>query len=466
VTLTADPKARRRRRHPTDVVVDVLPAVWTGGASAPHSPGIADLFGDLHLDAERCTSMLNLTANENVLSDTARRLLSSPFADRYLIGRQEERGDENSYVRQGLLSVSYPGIDALEQAASRAACLMFGGGWVDFRPLSGLHAATCTFAALTRPGSTVWSIDPRDGGHFATSGLLSSLGRRSRFIPWDPARMTVDLEAFADAWSSQPGAMIFLDHGVPLRPLPTLAIRQIVGNRATVVYDASHTLGLIAGSRFQAPLAEGCDVLQGNTHKSFPGAHKGIIVFADEATGRRVSKVVGEALVSSQQTGATLANYVTTLEMAEHARSYAGAMLTNCQMLGELLADAGFRLHTPADGGSPSASHVLVLSAPGRDSYRLAADLVDAGIGLNARPVDGTVALRIGVQEITRRSIRSSGLRQLAGVIGDVAEHGVRAGARGQITDLARNHRAVHFSFDHQLARDETKTKLGKVKWG
>ena len=35
-----------------------------------------------------------------------------------------------------------------------------------------------------------------------------------------------------------------------------------------VVYDAAHVLGLIAGKRFQDPLREGADVMNGSTHKT------------------------------------------------------------------------------------------------------------------------------------------------------------------------------------------------------
>jgi glycine hydroxymethyltransferase len=237
---------------------------------------------------------------------------------------------------------------------------------------------------------------------------------------------------------------------VPLRSLPVSAVREIVGPGTLVVYDASHTLGLIAGGVFQDPLSEGCDVLQGNTHKSFPGAHKGLIAYRDRTLGERAAAAFGSALVSSQNTAATLANFVTALEMAEHADAYAAAMQTNRVALAAALSSLDGRFLGPADSGPVSCSHVLLVeSVAGRRGYDLARDLIAAGLHLNARPVNGRVVLRLGVQEVTRLGMGPTQMHQLAELI-------VRAAAddphvRGEVVRLRRRHRHVAYSLDTQL---------------
>lgn len=415
------------------------------------------LIADVATDSRQVTTTVNLAAFENVMSDTAREMVAGPLADRYLIGQEHERQGRQPALRAGLLSAGYPAVDRLEQAATETLGSLLGASWIDFRPLSGLHATMCAVALLTEPGDLVYSIAPESGGHFATHPLLESLGRRAAHLPWDPDTGTVDLTAFARKWRADPGAMVFLDHGVPLAPLPTREIRDIMGTHALLVYDASHTLGLIVGEAFQDPLGEGCDVVQGNTHKSFPGAHKGVIAFADADIGRGFSQRLGNALVSSQQTGATLANYVTTLELGAHATAYARQMLRNQADLAEALEHVGFRLYSPQrqEGAPPSRSHVLLVDRwRGRRGYDLATDLVRAGLVLNARPVHGETRLRLGVQEVTRRGMRKAEMWRIAELLAEAAQgagtRGAPASTAAHVTSLSQEFDRVRYSFDTQ----------------
>ena len=407
------------------------------------------LLAGIRAEERRLGETLGLAAFENVLSDTARSLMSGPLADRYLLGSAEQRAGADPVVNAGLLTPGYPLVDTLEGAAQQAARHCLGARWVDFRPLSGLHATICTVATLTAPGDRVYSFAPADGGHFATAPLAHALGRTSGVIPWDRAEGGIDLPAFTAAWRAKPGRMLFLDHGAPLAPLPVAELRTVVGPDVRIVYDASHTLGLIFGGVFQDPLAEGCDVVQGNTHKSFPGAHKGMIAFADETLGRQASAAIGSRLVSSQNTGATLANYITTLEMAAFGREYARMMVANQRAFATRLQQRGAVVR-PAGRDSPTGdTHVLLLeSMGGRGGYELAADLMRAGIRLNARPVGGQVVIRMGVQEVTRRGLTPGEMTDLAELIGDIATGGPRGSAPQRISALAASLRNIHYSFD------------------
>lgn len=410
------------------------------------TPGACQILGAVMEDEAGFAADVSLCAFENTLSDTARRAQSSLLSDRYLIGTLAERGREAAPMRAGFLYSAMPAVARLEHRAERVACAMFGARHVEFRPLSGLHATICTLATLTRPGDLVYSIDPADGGHFATQRLLHLLGRGSSYLPWNRAAHVPDIAALARTWRERPGRLLLLDHGTPLVPLPVAAIRDVIGSRAVLVYDGSHTLGLIAGGEFQDPLREGCDVLQGNTHKSFPGAHKGLILFADDATGRAVSDEIGAALVSSQNTGGTIANLVTVLEMAEHGRRYARAMVANARLLAAALEDRRFALVQP---GSEPRSHVLLIAGhPRATGYDLAHRLLQAGIRVNARPVGGQVVVRIGTQEITRRGCTADDLGLLAEVMSLAAQGGSAARTRKIARGLAKRWNRVHFSFD------------------
>lgn len=431
----------------TDAVPPQPPGAWE------RKRRLVGLLAAVTADARRVSTTVNLAAFENVLSRTARALLTGPLVDRYLIGQEHEREPGPATLRAGLLSAGYPGVDSLERAAAESMNRMLGAEWTDFRPLSGLHATTCTAALLTNPGDLVLSIGPGEGGHFATRPLLESLGRRHRYLPWDNASGTVDLARTAKLWAAEPAAMVILDHGVPLVALPVRGLRRVMGPDARLVYDASHTLGLISGGIFQDPLGEGCDIVQGNTHKSFPGAHKGVIAFADAGVGRTFSERLGKSMVSSQATGATLANYVTTLEMDAHAPVYAEQMVQNQAALAQALGDVGFHVYRLAEAQATSHSHVLVVERHGSSSgYDLATALVRSGLVLNARPVDGRVRLRLGVQEITRYGMRQPEMWRIAELMAQAVWNSRRGrspeAVAVQVMTLAEEFSQVHFSFD------------------
>ncbi|HEY1616014.1 MAG TPA: hypothetical protein VGG25_00270 [Streptosporangiaceae bacterium] len=407
---------------------------------------VAALLDGTRADASAVRSGIGLAAFENLMSDTARALTCSPLADRYLLGHLTERGAGRSVLRAGLLLADHPAVNALEDAATRALCSMLGASWADFRPLSGLSATLCTMVALTEPGDLVYSIAAEHDGHFATQGLAARLGRQWAALPWDQVQDGPDVPALAAAWRRQPGAMLILDHSVPLRPLPVAALREAIGGDAVLVYDASHTLGLIAGGAFQDPLREGCDLIQANTHKSFPGAHKGLLAFADPATGRRSSAVIGETLLSSQATGPTLANFVTCLEMAEYGRAYAAAMLANAAALAGALTARGLTARPLA----AAHSHLLIVDVAGGDAAALALGraLLDAGLRVNVRKARGRTALRLGVQEITRIGMSPCDMERLADLMAAAGRAADPVAWRPETAALAAEFSVVRYSFD------------------
>lgn len=402
----------------------------------------------LRLDEAHDESIVNLCAFDNVMSRSAAAFLASPLAARYRIGTF--RGAAPA-PRSGLLLRGYERLDELEAAAHRAACELFGGVACDLRALSGVHATTTLLLAATVPGDTVYSIAPEHGGHFATRQIAERAGRVSRYLAWDVEHHNFDLAAIVDQFQRDPPAYILLDHGTPLAPLKLAALRAAAGPRALIDYDASHTLGLIAGGAFQDPLAEGCDILHGNTHKSFPGPQKALIVFKDAALAARVQAALDAGLVSSQHTHHLIALCVTLLEMRGYARAYAHQMLRNGTALERALRRRGFI----APDAAPTRSHVLLLDTPGEEEgWRWFNRLCQAHIATNVRPLFGRTLMRLGVQEVTRRGFTEADMETIAAAF----EQAVRgtpaelARARTAMLRLRRARSEIRYSFDGERA--------------
>ena len=75
-----------------------------------------------------------------------------------------------------------------------------------------------------------------------------------------------------------------------LHPYDVRGVRAVADEiGAPVLYDAAHMGGLIAGGRFQQPLAEGAHAITGSTYKSFGGPPAGMIL-TDDAGPRRPAR--------------------------------------------------------------------------------------------------------------------------------------------------------------------------------
>lgn len=220
-------------------------------------------FQQLSSEFSRSSDVLHLTANENVLSDAAKSMLTCPVHGRYHLGHVNKREYRRSGVSAlGLTSIALPAMHDFELEASRAAMKLFSASHVDLRPISGLHAMIVTISALTNKNDTVYCINPSQG-HFATTPIVERLGRQAAYLEWDDNKLDFDLIGIQNSFRSRAPDLIYVDHSCCLFSLNLIELRQIAGDSVPIVYDASHPLGLIAGGAFPNPLQYGCDVLQG-----------------------------------------------------------------------------------------------------------------------------------------------------------------------------------------------------------
>ncbi len=224
-----------------------------------------------------------------------------------------------------------------------------------------------------------------------------------------------------------------------------------MGPRVLVLYDASHTFGLIAGGVFPNPLCEGCDVLQGNTHKTFPGPHKGMLHFRSRRIGCKVRNGLSAGFVSSQHTHHALALYVAMLEMEAFGEDYARRIVANAAALGGELEKRGFELLRA--GAAPTASNLLIVKKMGAlDPYQACEALLRVGVATNARMLNGQPVLRIGTQEVTRRGMLRPEMQWIADVFySAVIRRDNPDRLRRKVMAFSSTYKNVHYSFDRTL---------------
>jgi glycine hydroxymethyltransferase len=370
-----------------------------------------------HHEADR--RRLHLVPSENGLSLAARIPHLMDAAVRYAFPGPDDRGENWAWPgRQDLVAV--------ERATAVRLGAQLGARHVNLKPVSGVSALTVALSALARSGSTAFNLAERDGGHGSTRFIGTRLGLLMKDLPVDPATCTLDLNALAQQLAGGPRPeLVYLDAFMCLFPVDLPGLRHVVGPDTVIHYDASHTLGLIAGGAWQNPLAEGADSLGGSTHKTYPGPHKGLLATNDVGLAARLDEHASH-FVSHHHPADVVALSVAAAEMDARGATYARSTVSNARRLGARLAERGFTV-CGEKGGFTDCHQLWIDIAPLMDAEEASRRLFDARIVVNAIPVphiNALAGLRLGVQEVTWAGMGEAGIDEFAEIFTAVLRDG------------------------------------------
>ena len=389
---------------------------------------------------------LNLVAAENVMSDAARRLMGSELVHRY--------GD---YVGRDLTARKYFGtryIVGIEEELDALLRDLFHVAYVEPRPLSGHIAGAATIMAFTKPGDVVFELDGTSGGHRLAEKLNAThyAALQVHGLPFDPVAYNLDLDETVDLAHRLHPRMIILGSSLFLFPHPVAELASALRDLpdTLLAYDASHVLGLIAGDVFQDPIREGAALVWASTHKSFPGPPGGLVMTQSEELIRRASDAVYPGLVTNHHPGRLPALALACAEMLAFGPAYAAAIVANARRLATELAARDIPVVGASAGFTRSHTVVLQVRAFGEAST-VGRRLEEAGIITTASrlpPALGGAAIRLGLQEATRRGMVPDEMSVVATLIADViAGRRPPEQVQPEAHALAAAHRAVGYAF-------------------
>jgi glycine hydroxymethyltransferase len=325
----------------------------------------------------RTRECLNLIPSENRGSAQMRSMFLADIGNRYNAPDRFYRGTRYS--------------DELQSLTEELARKVFNARYADVRALSGHTADMAVLLSLTEPGDRILSVNPENGGYPGIThlGLGKILRLENRYFPYDDAAVNIDAKASAPMMED-PRVVFF---GSSFIPFPHPAKQLSAQAEGVCVYDASHVLGLIAGGEFQDPLREGCSLMIGSTHKSFPGPQGGIILSNDEEVFDRVAGKIHPGIVDNIHLDRVAALAVALIEMLQYGRAYAQAVVKNSKALGKALAAEGVKVRGASRGYSES--HQVLLDY---DQGRLKA----LSVRLEQANVIVDEGGRLGTAELTR----------------------------------------------------------------
>lgn len=348
----------------------------------------------------RGTECINLIPSENIMSPQVRSLLSSELAHRYT-------APDRFYMGTRF-------IDEIERYGQEVAKELFEVESADLRPLSGHIADFIFLANFTKPGNVLMCVSAEDGGYpgIWRKGLPKVLGIEIEAFPFSKEKMNIKATEAAEAITRTEPAVVVFGASLFLFPHPVRELSRAAKEvGATVGFDGSHVMGLIAGKKFQNPLREGASALFGSTHKSFFGPQGGIIL-ADKEHGETMKEKVYPAFVDNAHWNRIAALALALAEMEKFGSSYAEQVIRNAQTLAKTLDDSGFPV-VGSDLGYTESHQVLLDYGGYKQGREVAERLEKANIVADC-------GVRLGTCELTRRGMEEGEMEQIAGLIKQV----------------------------------------------
>jgi glycine hydroxymethyltransferase len=409
-------------------------------------PGLVDQITSTH-EREIDLGSLVLYAGTNVMSPLARRALSTS------VGSLPSMGPPGEKYQTGTRW-----IERLEVLASMLARRVFGASFAEVRLQSGSLANLAVYTALAGPGDTIVVLPERAGGHTShhAMGTPGIRGLRVVEMPFDAERMNVDVEGLREVVRRERPKLVVAGASLMLFPHPLAEMADVAHDvGATLLFDAAHVAGLVAGGRFQQPLGEGADVMTCSTYKSFGGPPGGLVVTDDPAIAEAVERAAYPGMTANYDASRLASLSIAQAEVLEFWPDYAGRCIANARTLATTLATHG--LDVVAAGLGHTTSHHVALDARSlgggiATAKRLEdASILTSAIGL-PWDVPGSPAsgVRLGTQTLTRWGLGPHEMERVADLIADVLmERASTDTVAARVHDLRQGFQTVGFCFPH-----------------
>ena len=381
---------------------------------------------------------LNLNPATNVMSPRAEAALAAGLGSRPSLGHP---GDK---YETGLQA-----IEELEVLTHDLACRVFDARYAEFRVASGAMANLYGFMATCSPGDTIIVPPPSIGGHVThnTAGAAGLYGLNIVEGPIDPVAHTFDVNALRQMSSELQPKLITIGTSLNLFAHPVDAVRQVADEvGASVLFDAAHACGMIAGGQWPNPLDQGAHLMTMSTYKSLGGPAGGLIVSNDSDLAERLDAIAYPGLTANFDAGRSTALALTLLDWVDHGTAYGAAMRAASIRLADELAGRGVAVHRPSADRAFTDSHQFALAAGDESGagHQMALRLEQSNLLACAIGLPTGEGLRLGTPEAVRWGMGPDDMAPLAELIAS-ALSGEPGAAAAEVTAFRSGFRTIGY---------------------
>ncbi len=406
-------------------------------ALAAEDPQIATVILS---ELDRLRGGLQLIASENFTSPAVLAALGSTLSNKYAEGYPGKR--------------YYGGcadVDVAETIGIERAKALFGAEHANLQPHSGASANLAAYGAFTSPGDTVLAMSLPHGGHLTHGSKVNFSGKWFNVISYGVRQDTelIDYDEVRSlALANQPKMIICGATAYP-RLIDFAAFRAIADEvGATLMVDAAHFIGLVAGKAIPSPV-DFADVVTFTTHKVLRGPRGGMILCKAEHASK-IDKAVFPMMQGGPLMHAVAAKAVALKEAATPAyQSYAKQVIANAQALAAGLEAEGMRA---VSGGTDTHLALIDLQGLGvtGTEAEIRCDAARITLNKNAIPYDPqppavASGLRVGTPATTTQGMTEADMAVIASLIGRAvrdADGTQAAGIAAEVAALVSQHPA------------------------
>ncbi len=374
-----------------------------------------DIYAAIRHETDRQHDGLELIASENFTSEAILEATSSVFTNKYAEGYPGRR--------------YYGGCefaDVVENLARDRAKKLFGAEYANVQPHSGSQANQAAFGAVLNPGDTILGMDLAHGGHLTHGHPLNFSGKTYKVVSYGVRKEDeiIDYDALARTAEEHKPKMIIAGGSAYSRVFDFKQFRAIADSVGAVfLVDMAHFSGLVAAGVYPNP-CETADIVTSTTHKTLRGPRSGMIL-AREKHGPAIDKNLFPGVQGGPLVHVIAAKAVCFLEAARpEFVAYQKQVVKNAQVLGETLANAGFRI---VSGGTDS--HLILVDVfakgvRGKEAEK-GLDLAHITVNKNAIPFDvnppmNPSGIRLGSPALTTRGFGEPEMKDVGALIAEV----------------------------------------------
>ena len=355
-------------------------------------------------------SDIPLCAAENIISDFSKKPLTMGLQERYILGGYLDYDINNNMIGSEKVLPLY-------HLLNKQCNKIFGSNYCDSRSLSGMNGMINILLALTKEGDTILLSSPDCGGHASLPNIISRLGAKIIFAPFDYTKYDYDYDKINVILKTNKIDFVLLAPS-DLITVPKFDLIDYYEN-IIYIFDASQIMGLIAGKVVDNPLTFNNNmVVLSGTHKTIPGVTKAIILTNNVSISNKIDSIINPDYLRNTQLHHVASLIYTFLEVETFGEAYAQNMIKNSNYLGNKLESYGFNVAKICDDIFTNTHQLFIAMSPNETDYFFE-QCIKYNITLNkkCKPLYNGTGIRLGVQEITRYGWNKSDLDIVAKIL-------------------------------------------------
>lgn len=334
-----------------------------------------------------------LCAAENFVSKFVKQGLISEYEGKYISGFIDRDKDKD-----------FIGSDFLEKIllyANRLAKEIFHSKYNDFRTLTGMNTVALILMTLMDKHSKILITDPTSGGHGSLPKLCDNYNIKYESIPYDYDLMQIDYIKLNELLAKDKDiTYIFFCQSDVIQPPEFNKIN--IPDNVGIIYDATQTLGLIAGKVLENPLDISDNIiLIGGTHKTFPGVTCGFISTNNDLYINKLKRNVSPNFLRNVQVNNIISVCLSMIEILAFGKDYARDIVYIANKLANELVKRNITVKQ-INESCYTKTHQIFIEIEEKNIDETYKNFKRYGITLNKRKTKYIKGFRIGVQEIAR----------------------------------------------------------------